>query len=114
MPKQSKALEWRGKQVSAAVVNACIDGVNQTMGLAVANAKKRPRMPVVTGKLQGSVRIVEPAHAEGPFIRGTWGSSDVDYATFQEARRGFLRGGGAEAYPQLVPRIRKALKGRLK
>jgi len=114
MPKRPKSLDWNGKQVSKAVIDACIQGVNETMGVAVTNAKKRPRMPFKTGKLQGGVRIIEPAHADGYFIRGSWGVGDVDYAEPQEAKRGFLRGGGGEAYPELVPRIGKSLKRRLK
>ena len=104
------SLEWNGRSVRRDVLRACVKGLNETMGRAVVQAKQRPRMPVVTGKAQGSVRIVDLAHVDGSIIRGRWGSTGVAYFPFIEARSGPLRGGSAEAYPELLPRIRKQLK----
>ena len=108
------SLEWNGRAVRRDVFRACVKGLNETMGRAVVQAKKRPRMPVITGKAQGSIRIVQLARVEGTHIRGKWGSTDVLYFVGIEAKSGPLRGGGAEAYPEFVPRVRAHLKRTLR
>lgn len=107
--------DWEGPRVRRIVLEAGVKAANETMGRAVVQAKKRPRMPVVTGKAQGSVRIVEVARIVGNFIKGRWGSAgDVSYFPKIEKRKRPLRGGASEAYPEFLPRWKKHVKAALR
>ena len=108
------SLVWNGRAVQREVYQACVKALNETMGRAVVQAKKRPRMPVITGVAQGSIRIVQLARVEGTKVSGKWGSTGVLYFKGIEAKSGPLRGGGAEAYPEFVPRVRAHLKRTLR
>ena len=80
------SLEWNGRAVRRDVFRACVKGLNETMGRAVVQAKQRPRMPVLTGKAQGSVRIVDLAHVEGSLVKGSPGDRRTSTTSGIEAR----------------------------
>ena len=103
-------LNWRGEEVKQATIQAARYAIDETTAAAVNEAK--PNTPVVTGTLQGSIRI-EPAHVENNIVVGRWGSFAVNYAFFVEvgrrgrAGRNMLRNAADSQYPQLRERIRK-------
>lgn len=85
------------------------------MAACVKEAKKRPKMPVVTGTLQGSIAMKSPKVTDKQVV-GKWGSFDVNYAFVQEvgakgrSGRRFLRDAADKEYPKLGKRIASELK----
>lgn len=102
-------LDWRGKQVKARLERAARMGIDDTTSRAIDYAK--PRTPVKTGTLQGSL-MMRPAQTTGNTTFGLWGSFNVEYAIYQElgtARipgKFFLQQGAVAEYPKLWSRIK--------
>lgn len=84
MAGKSKSLKWYGKAVSAAMEQAQILGVNQTMAASAAEAKQNHTWQNRTGTLEGSIDIADYAKAEADGVRGTWGARDIAYARIHE------------------------------
>lgn len=78
------ALRWRGKQVTAKLRRAQLEGVNATMAAASVHAKRNHPWRNRTGTLEGSIDIDLYAREERTGVRGRWGSRDVRYALIQE------------------------------
>ncbi len=67
---------------------ASIGAVNEVLSEAVADARvNHPGWKSRTGKLQGSIEVLQPAKREGSVIRGVMGSA-VFYANAVEKLRG--------------------------
>ncbi len=107
-------LKWQGAKVAAKMRRAVIHGVNGTMAACVVYAKGNHPWQNRTGILEGSIDVVEYAHAQGGVVRGLWGSRDVLYAIMQElgtSKMGanpFLRPAADAIYPSLPGRIKRA------
>lgn len=110
-------LRWNGAEIEAKALAAAKRGVDATMGEAVREAKNRHPWRNRTGTLEGSVRIVQTAHADGLVVKGRWGSADVKYAIFLELGTSkmpaypFLRPAADREYPHLRRRIAAAYAG---
>ena len=70
-------IKWYGEAIKRKVEQAQRQGINATMAACLREAKSR--VPVRTGLLQGSLRMV-PAKKMGDKIYGLWGSFQVRYA----------------------------------
>lgn len=114
MPRK-KGLNWKGDEVFKRVQEACAEGIEITMAECVKEAKQRPRMPFLTGALQGSIAMRSPKVTKQK-VEGKWGSFDVNYAFFQEVGfrgrpgRRFLRDAADQEYPKLAGRIKEAFR----
>ena len=103
-------LRWYGDRVQARLLEAIRQGIDETMAECVNKAK--PKTPVLTGTLQGSIQF-RPAEVKGDSVSGVWGSFDVNYAIYVETgslgrpARNMLRSSAAEEYPRLIERIRR-------
>lgn len=75
------SLAWKGDLVLESTKQAAISGVEYTLQQAVDIAK--PLTPVLTGRLQSSIDILDHAHDEGGVIKGSFGT-DVDYGIWVE------------------------------
>lgn len=75
-------LFWNGEAIEAAAIKASRFGIDETMAKCIQDAK--PNTPVVTGALQGSIRL-EPARIQRARVIGRWGSFDINYALAVEA-----------------------------
>lgn len=64
MAGKSKSLKWYGKAVTAAMEQAQILGVNQTMAASATEAKQNHTWQNRTGTLEGSIDIADYAKAE--------------------------------------------------
>lgn len=94
-------MDWRGQEVFRQVMEAARKGIDATTADCVNEAKEN--VPVVTGTLQGSIRI-EPATIDGPTAKGRWGSFDVNYALAVETGdRGLLGPDGTEQVVRPIP-----------
>ena len=105
------SLNWNGDAVKAKVIAAAIKGVDKTMAEAVVDAKRNhPGWQNRTGTAEGSINVVAFAQEDGPHVRGTWGSADVNYMIFLELKHGSaLRGAADRNYPKLKDHIRGAM-----
>lgn len=131
-------IKWYGRQVGEKVRRAQQQGVNATMGGAVAHAERHHNWRNRTGVLEGSIDIQDYARDRGSGVSGLWGSRDVRYALIHElggtikpktARalmfraedggfvtvqsvtipaRPYLRPAADAEYPRLAGRIRRA------
>ena len=108
---------WKGALVREQVERAIEKGMNINLARAVQVVK--PRTPVLTGILQGSMRM-EPAKKIQPgVIAGYFGSWDVNYAIFVEkgtvrmSGRHMLTRTAAEVFPKLSTDIKGALGRRI-
>lgn len=82
-------LDWRGEIIVSKYQAATIIAVNQTMGEAVAVARRMVR--VKTSTLQGSIRMKSAVKKRGG-VSGEWGSFDVNYALWQEIGTKVMQG----------------------
>ena len=107
--KGFRITKYNDKQIISKMERASLFGIDQTMGLCIAPAKRET--PVVTGTAQGSIQM-RPSKRIGNFIVGIWGSFDVDYFIWLEigarGRTGIhmLRRAADRFYPGLADRIR--------
>lgn len=138
MAGKSKSLKWNGKAVTARMRAAQIEGVNQTMAAAAAEAKRNHTWNNRTGVLEGGIDITQYAQPDGGGVKGTWGVRDVVYARIRELggtitpkaakalavplpeggiallqsvtipARPYLRPAADKQYPKLPERIRRA------
>lgn len=110
MPARGRS-EWRGAQVKAEVIAACVSGTQDTIDQAVRQAKfNHPGWQNRTGLAEGSIRPQEFAAAQGPKVHASWGSVGVSYMRRLEKYHGHALQGAADiAYKQLVPNVRKHL-----
>ena len=74
-------LKWYGEAIKRKVQVAQRRGINETMAGCLREAKSR--VPVRTGLLQGSLRMI-PAAVKAGKVVGIWGSFQVDYARVVE------------------------------
>ena len=111
MPKGFR-LDWKGDEIKDRLLNAVRQGIDETMAACVNKAK--PRTPVVTGTLQGSIQF-RPARIEGVRLVGRWGAFEgkhgyaiyVETGTRGRPGRNMLRSSAAEEYPKLADRVKK-------
>ncbi|MEZ5790504.1 MAG: hypothetical protein R3D34_06845 [Nitratireductor sp.] len=68
------SVKWFGKEVTARVRAAQIEGINITMSKAVTHAKRNHTWRNRSVALEGSIAIAEPAAATASGARGVWGS----------------------------------------
>ena len=126
-------VRWDDDALRKAVRQAAAKGLNRVAADCVQDAKAN--VPVVTGTLDGSIQVWEPAQpgSSGP-VQVVWGSADVNYALGVElgdrsliptdsarprapargtprnpGRKGFLRGAADKYYPELAQRIQQEM-----
>ena len=110
MPRNKNGLDWRGKAVKAAVLEAARKGIDETMGECVVDAQADT--PVDTGAARRSVAPQSPATVYGSRVVGLWGSKDVEYFIWLEigtSTRGghhMLTNAADREYPHLAARIK--------
>lgn len=110
------------KAVEARAARAQIRAVNRTMGESVESAQASHEWQNRTGILEGSIKIVSPAHREGNGASGEWGSVDVVYAAIHEfggqagadhsvtiPPRPYLRPAADRTYPKLPKYLRQEM-----
>lgn len=104
----STRVEWEGDAVADAVTRACRQGLNFTGAECVRTSKKI--VPVVTGRLQGSIQM-RPATDAALVV--TWGNMQpyLDYALPVEKRRHYLQRSADRHYPDLAEVIGKYYGG---
>lgn len=103
-------INWKGKQVSDRVKQACADGINETTAACVRQAKSNhPGWNNVTGTAEGSIQLHRTAYAAS--LVGEWGSRGVDYMTWLEFLHGHALQAAADLeYPNLGDRIRSRIR----
>ena len=107
-------VNWRGNALRRDTSRHVRAGMNKNLSRCVRVVK--PRTPVVTGVLQGSMRM-EPARdiGSGTFV-GFFGSWDVDYAvhvelgTMKQTPRLMMTQTADEEFPKLPDDIRSEIK----
>ena len=99
---------WRGEQVKKKIREASKKGLDKTGADCVTTAKIRPRMPFMFGFLQGSMQM-RPAEERDNKIVMLWGSFEIEYALYQELRKGFMRHAMDQHYGELVQNIKRYL-----
>ena len=106
-------VDWRGETVKRGLGVAIRKGMNKNLARAVRRVK--PRTPVLTGLLQGSMRM-EPVREMGPGAYvGYFGSFDVEYAihvelgTVLQQPRLMITETADETFPELPNDIRSQL-----
>ena len=109
-------MNWKGKLAERQVVRAVEQGMNANLARCVQVVK--PKTPVRTGILQGSMRM-EPAKViRRGVVAGFFGSWDVNYTIFVEkgtvrmSGRHMLEETASEVFPKLGEDIRAAVKTR--
>lgn len=102
--------KWYGDRVKASVGRAAMRGIDTTMSQAVIHAKRNhPGWRNRSGKAEGSIMVVEKAHAEGRGYVGRWGSRNVVYMLWLEIKYGrALQQAASVIYPRLTGNIKKA------
>ena len=71
-------IQWRGEEVTARILDAARQAIDETMGECVVDAQRN--VPVVTGTLRRSITIHQLATKTKDTVAGVWGSADVVYA----------------------------------
>lgn len=115
------ALDWQGKEVTARLRRAQVEGIEATMAAAGIHAKNNHPWTNRTGILERSIGIIEHAKAGRTGARGIWGSQGAVYALILElggqAGRAlattipafpYLRPAATAQYPGLARRIELA------
>lgn len=107
------SVRWKGRAVAGKLQRAAVKGIDDTMADSTISAKRNhPGWKNISTKAEGSVRLVDPAHADGKGAVGKWGSKGVDYVIWLELKYGsFLRNAAQEHYPSLASRIRQHFEG---
>ena len=111
-------LDWKGKLALTQVKRAIVHGMNVNLAKCVQTVK--PRTPVQTGILQGSMRMEPAREIEKNIVSGYFGSWDVNYAIFVEkgtirmSGRHMMQSTADEVFPELGKNIRDSLKQRIK
>lgn len=106
-------LLWRGQAIEDKMVEAAKRGVDATTAACVTHAKSNHPWKNVSGTLEGSIQM-RAAEAQGPIVRGEWGSFTVNYAIWLEIGTSrmppypYLRPAADAEYPGLARRIREA------
>ncbi len=107
------SLQWKGNALEKKVAKASARAIDETMALAVVEAKAT--VPRKTTLLQGSIKW-RAAIIRLNRVIGQWGSFDVNYAIYVEKGTGrmaaqpYLFPAADREYPKLAARIRKNLK----
>ena len=79
-----QSLVWKGQALTERMRAAQREGVNKTMADCVKRSRTIHEWDDQTGRLTRSIKIVLFAYPAGNGVRGTWGSTDVNYALMQE------------------------------
>ncbi len=104
-------LNWRGPKVLSKVRRCERDGINVTMTQAVIEAKGTHRWQNVTGTLERSIQIVQPAMKKFRGFIGRWGTKGVEYGIFLELKTEWmwLRPAADKVYPNLARNIKRCM-----
>ena len=99
-------IKWRGREIKRAVSRAAVDAVNETMQDCVEEARRNhPGWKSRSGKLEGSIRIVDEAKRESRKVTGRWGAQWDWNANIVEKKTSFLDVAADKHYPKLAEKL---------